>query len=143
GALGNITLMGYEAIQVPYLTRTLGASTVAVGFLVSFASLGGVLGSLLVGPVTKRFGTSRGLFAILLATAPFGLLIPLAGAHWRLLLFGLGAFMPVTGVTAANVILDSFRQTYCPPRLLGRVVSSTMVINLGALPIGALLGGTL
>lgn len=143
GALGNVMLMGYEAIQVPYLVRTLGASSVTVGLLVGCASIGGVLGSLLVTPVTKRFGTVRGLFVFLLGTVPFGLLIPLAGTGWQIVLFGFGVLIPVAGVVASNIILNAFRQTYCPPRLLGRVVSGTMFINLGALPVGAVLRGVL
>lgn len=143
GALNNLMLMGYEAIQVPYLVRTLNASPVAVGLLVACASVGGVLASVLVTPVTKRFGSSRGLFIIIVSTVPFGLLIPLAGSGARLALFGLGVLVPVIGVIAFNVVLNAFRQTYCPPRLLGRVVSTTMVVNLGALPIGAVIGGSL
>lgn len=143
GALNNLMLMGYEAIQIPYLVRTLDADPVAVGLLVACASVGGVLGSVLVTPVTKRFGTSRGLFIIIVSTVPFGLLIPLAGSGAMLTLFGLGVLVPVIGVVAFNVVLNSFRQTYCPPRLLARVVSTTMVINLGALPIGAVIGGAL
>jgi MFS family permease len=141
GALGNVTLAGYEAIQVVYLVRTLGASSLVVGVLIAAGSLGGVFGSLLVGPVVKRFGTARGMLVLQLGAAPFGLLIPLAGPGWKLAFFAVGTMVPIAGVMAANVILNSFRQTYCPPRLLGRVVSSTLVINFGALPVGALLGG--
>ena len=79
GALGNVTLAGYEAIQVVYLIRTLGASSLVVGILIAAGSLGGVLGSLLVGPVVKRFGSARGVLVRQLGAAPFGLLIPLAG----------------------------------------------------------------
>ena len=143
GALGNLTLAGYEAIQVVYLVRTLGASSLVVGILITAGSLGGVLGSLLVGPVVRRFGTARGVLVLQLGTAPFGLLIPLAGSGWALILFALGTMVPIAGVVASNVILNSFRQTYCPPRLLGRVVSTTMVINYGALPVGAVIGGFL
>ncbi|MFD7921586.1 MFS transporter [Streptomyces sp. NPDC059740] len=143
GALANVTLAGYEAIQVVYLVRTLGASPLVVGLLVAAGSLGGVLGSLVVGPVVKRFGTARGMLVIQLGAAPFGLLIPLSGAGWGLPLFAVGTMVPIAGTVAANVILNSFRQTYCPPRLLGRVVSSTMVVNFGALPVGAVLGGFL
>jgi MFS family permease len=141
GALGNVTLAGYEAIQVVYLVRTLGASSLTVGLLISVASVGGVFGSLLVGPAVKRFGTARSVLVLQLGAAPFGLLIPLAGRGWMLSLFAIGTMVPIAAVMAANVILNSFRQTYCPPRLLGRVVSTTMVMNFGALPVGALLGG--
>lgn len=42
-----------------------------------------------------------------------------------------------------NVIKDSWRQLYCPRPLLGRVLVSMQVLNYGAIPVGALLAGTL
>ena len=37
--------------------------------------------------------------------------------------------------------MGSFRQTYVPPALLARVVTGMQFVNLGAIPLGALLGG--
>jgi MFS family permease len=143
GALTNVMLAGYEAIQVVYLVRTLGASPLVVGILIAVSSVGGVLGALLVGPLIRRLGTARGMLVAQLGAAPFGLLLPLARPGGGLVLFALGTLMIIAGVVASNVILNSFRQTYCPPRLLGRVVATTLVVNYGALPVGALLGGLL
>jgi hypothetical protein len=39
------------------------------------------------------------------------------------------------------VLSASFRQAYCPPGLLGRVVTSMQFVNFGAIPLGAVLGG--
>lgn len=44
GATLNFLLMGYQAVQVIFLVRTIGVSTGAVGLLVMCASLGGTLG---------------------------------------------------------------------------------------------------
>jgi MFS family permease len=142
GALANVALAGYEAVQVVYLVRVLGASPLLVGLVIAAGSLGGVLGAMVVGPLTRKFGTARGMLMAELGAAPFGLFIPLAQPRWGLALFALGTTTVIGGTVASNVIHSSFRQTYCPPRLLGRVVASTMVINFGALPIGAVLGGT-
>jgi hypothetical protein len=49
----------------------------------------------------------------------------------------------VAGIVACNVVLSGFRQRYCPPRLLGRVVATTMFLNHSTIPLGALLAGTL
>jgi hypothetical protein len=38
-------------------------------------------------------------------------------------------------------VAGSFRQSYVPPALLGRVVTSMQFVNLGAIPLGAVLGG--
>ncbi len=43
----------------------------------------------------------------------------------------------------ANIVVGSFRQTYCPPHILGRVVATAMMINHSTIPLGSLLGGVL
>jgi hypothetical protein len=78
-----------------------------------------------------------------LLTGPFALLMPLASPGPGLLFFASGAFVVGIGITACNVVLAGFRQTYCPPRLLGRVVATTMVCNHSTIPLGALIGGIL
>jgi hypothetical protein len=78
-----------------------------------------------------------------LGTAPFGLLLPLAAPGPRLALAVAGGAVMVAGIAAGNVIKGSFRQVYTPRRLLGRVTVSMQLLNFGAIPVGALLGGAL
>ncbi len=40
----------------------------------------------------------------------------------------------VAGVVSCNVVLGSFRQTYCPPELLGRVVATSMFVLHSSIP---------
>jgi hypothetical protein len=47
------------------------------------------------------------------------------------------------GTAVSNVTVGSFRQSYCPRQILGRVIASSRCASYGVLPIGALLGGTL
>jgi predicted MFS family arabinose efflux permease len=42
-----------------------------------------------------------------------------------------------------NVVTVSLRQRLVPPELLGRVTSSYRMIGIGAMPVGAALGGVL
>jgi hypothetical protein len=72
-----------------------------------------------------------------------GLLIPLTGPGWRLGFFVVGAMGLVGGVVAGNVISGGFMQAYCPSELFGRITTSMQVVNYGAIPIGAVAGGTL
>jgi MFS family permease len=142
-ALVNFALMGYQAVQVVFLVRTVGAGSFAVGLLVAAGSAGGVVGALAVPFVGRRLGTARGLVLAQLVGGPFALLLPLTTPGPGLAFFAAGAFMVGAGITICNVMLFSFRQTYCPPRLLGRVVATTMVLNHSTIPLGALLGGLL
>jgi MFS family permease len=143
GAAANIGLTGYQAILVVFLVRDVGVSPGAVGGLIAVTSLGGVIGAALATPLTRRFGTAHGLLLCGMAATPFGLLIPLTSPGPRLALVAIGGMLISTGVVAGNVIKGSFRQTYTPHQLLGRVTASMQLPNLGAIPLGALLAGTL
>lgn len=143
GALINMALMGYQAVQVVFLIRTVGLNPAVVGLLLSGGSIGGIVGALMAGRVSRRFGTARGLLLLQAATAPFALLLPMTTAGPGLLLFAMGGFVVGIGISVANVVVGSFRQTYCPPHMLGRVVATAMMINHSTIPLGSLLGGVL
>jgi MFS family permease len=66
---------------------------------------------------------------LVLATAPDGI--------WATAGLSLGLF----GVSLFTVVGRTLRQALTPDRLLGRVVASFRLVGIGALPIGALLGG--
>ncbi|MCF0083156.1 MFS transporter [Streptomyces lomondensis] len=143
GAVINMALMGYQAVQVVFLIRTVGLNPATAGLLLAGGSAGGVVGALLATRVTRRFGSARGLLLLQAATSPFALLMPMTTAGPGLLLFATGAFVVGIGISVANIVVGSFRQTYCPPQMLGRVVATAMVINHGTIPVGSLLGGVL
>ncbi|PWI04678.1 MFS transporter [Streptomyces sp. NWU339] len=143
GAVINMALMGYQAVQVVFLVRTVRLNPAMVGLLLASGSTGGIVGALVATGFSRRFGTARGLLLLQVATAPFALLLPMTTAGPGLLLFAMGAFFVGIGVSVANVVVGSFRQTYCPPRMLGRVVATAMVINHSTIPVGSLLGGVL
>ncbi|MFD5425745.1 MFS transporter [Streptomyces sp. NPDC127084] len=143
GAAVNMALAGYQATQIVFLVRTVGASPGLVGTLVAFGGVGGILGGLAAARVSRRFGTARGLLYVQLVAAPFGLLIPLTQQGSRLALFAIGSTVMMAGVVACNVIIVSFRQSYCPTELIGRVTATTMFVNFSTIPVGALLGGAM
>lgn len=143
GAAANLALLGYQSILVVYLVRDVGVSPSMTGGLISMGALGGIIGAVIARPLCRRFGTARGILVSQLGASPFGLLIPLADDDWRLGLFVVGSFLLATGVMVSSVVSASFRQTYTPSHLLSRVVATSMVVNYGAIPLGALLGGAL
>ncbi|MCX4502497.1 MFS transporter [Streptomyces anulatus] len=142
GAAANLSLQGFNAVLVVFMVRELDVSPAAAGLTMAGTSLGGVLGAAAVPWVTRRFGSARGLL-IAQATAPFGLLIPMAGSGAGLLLVVVGGLLISLGVVVVSVIKRSFVQEYCPRPMLGRVVVSMQFLNYGAIPVGALLGGGL
>jgi predicted MFS family arabinose efflux permease len=143
GAVSNIGLVGYQAILVVFLVREVGVSPGVVGGLTAAMSLGGVLGASTATALARRFGSARGLVAAELGAAPFGLLIPLTTPGAGLWLTVAGGFVIGAGVAVGNVLKGTFRQTYTPHGLLGRVTVSMQLLNYGTIPLGALLGGAL
>jgi predicted MFS family arabinose efflux permease len=131
------------AILVVFLVRTVGVGPGTVGALLAVMSCGGVAGAALSTTIARRFGTARGLLLCELCTAPFALLIPLTTPGAGLAWFAVGGFVVEMGIVASNVIFGAFRQSYCPPSLLGRVTAGTRFVVFGAIPLGALLGGAL
>ncbi|WP_433476076.1 MFS transporter [Spirillospora sp. CA-142024] len=142
-AASNIGLIGYQSILVVFLIREVGVSPGMVGALAAAASLGGVLGAASATFWARRFGSSRSLLAAEIGAAPFGLLIPLTTPGAGLALTVAGGFAVAAGAAVGNVLKGSFRQTYSPPALLGRVTVSMQLVGYGTIPLGALLGGTL
>ncbi|MFT7837246.1 MFS transporter [Saccharothrix sp. BKS2] len=145
GCTGTANFFGGlgTAVTVLFLVRELGLSEGVVGLVFSAAGVGGVLGALTTGWWTRRFGQVRTIWLSALVTFPFGLLVPLGGADWRIGLLVLGQAGSSYGVIVYNIAQVSYRQSICPDRLLGRMNASIRFVVWGALPLGGLIGGAL
>ncbi len=142
-ALSNIGLVGYQSILVVFLVREVGVTPGVVGALAAATSLGGLLGAASATALARRLGSARSLLIAEAGAAPFGLLIPLTTPRTGLALTVAGGFIVGAGVAVGNVLKGSFRQTYSPHDLLGRITVSMHLISYGTIPLGALLGGAL
>jgi MFS family permease len=143
GCLSNFTLVGYQAVLVVFLVRTVGLSSGLTGLLLTLSSLGGVLGAVLARRAASHFGTARVALYSKVLLFPAGLLIPLASKGPGLALFVVGSVTVIAGVVAGNIVWAGFTQARYPARLIGRVSTSTQVFNYGAIPAGALVAGVI
>ena len=141
--LANLSLSAAFALLVPFLSRTVGLSAGLLGVLVGVGGAGGVLGAASAGRLARRFGTGRVVVVATAASAPPGLLIPLAEPGPRLALFVVGMFVLFAGLGVYNVTVVSYRQAATPPDLLGRVTAAMRVVQQGVMPLGAALGAGL
>ena len=142
-AIGNFFFTGFSGIEVLFLVRSVHLEPGYVGLLVGVVALGAVLGAVLARPVGRRLGTSRAVWLVSLLTTPFGLLIGLTTRGPGIVFFVVGNVMMFVGILIYNVTIGAFRQAYCPPTILGRVVASMRFVLFGTIPIGALFGGAL
>ncbi|HTI28013.1 MAG TPA: MFS transporter [Kutzneria sp.] len=143
GAVSNLALIGYQAIESVFLLREVGADPALIGGLLMVGSVGGLIGSMLAAPIARRIGQARAVLACQLCAVTFGLLLPLTGPGAGLLFFAVGSFVLVAGIVASNVVFSGWRQGYCPPHLLGRVSASSAVLSTSMMALGGLLGGVL
>jgi predicted MFS family arabinose efflux permease len=142
-ALANLANSGSTAILVVFLIRVAGFGAAAVGLLMATTGVGGIAGAMLARRVARRLGTARALLINVLGGGLFALLIPLTGTGPRATFYIVGSAIVGAGGTAGNIILVSFRQTYCPPPMLGRVTASQRFLVYGTIPLGALIAGGL
>ncbi|UJW36277.1 MFS transporter [Saccharothrix sp. AJ9571] len=142
-ATANLANGIFLAVEMLFLTRTLGLSAAAVGALLAIGGAGSVLGAFTSGLVNRRIGQARAIWLIPLLTWPAHLLVPLAAPGWRIAFVVAGLALFGYGVIVYNVAQVSYRQAICPDRLLGRMNASVRFVVWGVLPLGSVLGGVL
>jgi MFS family permease len=136
----NLVFMAAETVLVLVAQDRLGLGNLGYGLLLTSTAAGSLLGSLVVGRLTRWWGEAAtylvtvGLLIAVLVVLGLTTLVPAAGVALALLGFA---------VTVGNVIVQSLRQAVTPGALLGRVVSVYRLVGLGAIPVGALVGGLL
>ncbi len=142
-SLANLALTGVDALLVVFLVRTVGLSSAAAGLVMASLGVGGVLGALVARPLGRRFGTARAMLIAVPGSLCCALLLPLADKGPRLAFAGIAMMCSGCVIVIANVIVDSFMQTYVSPDILGRVTSATRAVGFAMMPVGALLAGVL
>ena len=139
-ALMNVTLFGALSILVLYARDRLGLSEVGYGVLLACSSVGGLAGSVVAGPLERRFGASLLLRVGLMVETATHLVFALTRIPWVA-----AATFTVFGLHAVvwGVVTLSIRQRVVPGRLLGRVNSVYYLFSIGGAALGALSGGLL
>lgn len=139
----NFGYAGGMALMVIFLVRVAAFGAGSVGVLLAVVGFGGVFGAILARWLGSVAGTARALWLASLGAGAAELLLPFARTGPRAALFVTGAAVLGAGTVIGNIIVASFRQAYCPPEMLGRVVSGMRFVAFGSAPLGALLAGVL
>jgi MFS family permease len=138
-AIANFSMGAGGSILVLLAIEELGVTEAQYGLIVGVGAVGGLAGAVVASRVALRVGrrwamtigtTVLAAGQLMLATAQDG-----AGA-------AAGMAVGLFGVSLFTVVGRTLRQALTPDRLLGRVVASFRLIGIGALPVGALLGGS-
>jgi Na+/melibiose symporter-like transporter len=138
--VGNFGFGMVSAVLMFYLRSTLGLNAEISGLNYAMLGIGGVLGSVLIVPLNRRFRKGL-LYPGILAFGLCGLLIMALVRTWWAPGLGFGM---VSACNIAWVVLStSVRQTLIPSELMGRVLSFSRIVSLAAMPLGAMAGGYL
>ncbi|MGH2353921.1 MAG: MFS transporter, partial [Chloroflexota bacterium] len=127
-----------------YALRELDLGPVLLGITIGVGGVSNLLGTVLVGPVTRRLGIGRTIVGAVVIGGIATLLIPLASGPVAVafaLLVAAQAFDVIYPLYDVNAL--SVRQSVTPDALLGRVNASMQVLEGGFAPLGALAGGLL
>ncbi|MGW6412792.1 MFS transporter [Streptomyces vinaceus] len=139
--LGNFFTAILLATQTVFMVRVLDLAPAAIGGMLSASAVGGFAGALCAGRLAFRFGQARVIWLSCLVTGPFALLWPLSSKGAAAALFAVASGAVFFGAVVYNVAQVSFRQTLCPPRLLGRMNATLRFLMWGTVPLGAFVGG--
>ncbi|MFP5347842.1 MAG: MFS transporter, partial [Actinomycetes bacterium] len=142
-AVANLFGAMSNALLVLFVLRDLGLTEATLGVVFAVGAVGGLLGALVVGGVTRLVGEGRAIPLSALAWAPGAVLLPLAGPLPATTTLVVAMFVFSFCVVVYNVTQVSFRQRVCPRPLLGRMNASVRFLVWGCQPVGAALGGVL
>ncbi|MDN4595200.1 MFS transporter [Polycladomyces subterraneus] len=136
--IGNFGYFVAFSILMYYLRSTLHLNAKQTGLNFALLGAGGLLGSIIVVPLEKRF--RRGiLIPVLLSIGTIGFTLAILSPFW--LVPGIAFGTVATCNVAWNTLVQSVRQETVPEAMLGRVLSFSRVFTRLAMPLGAMVGG--
>ena len=134
-----------STLTVLFATRELGFRPATLGATMAVGSVTWMAGSLLAGPLTKKWGYGRTLLVAYVTACAAPLLMPLATGPAPIAAVILTASFALSGIglSLSNIQVVSLRQALIPRHLFARVNAGYRFFTMGAAPVGALLGGFL
>ena len=135
----------FEAVWLLYVSKRLGIGPLAFGTMFSVSSVGFLAGAFTATRVIRWAGAGRAMALGVVVIGLSDIATPLAGGSVIAVLMTLTAAMFLFGIgaTVFNVSQVSLRQAFTPTRLQGRMHGAMNSLEVGLIPIGALLGGLL
>ncbi|MEU8174632.1 MFS transporter [Microbispora hainanensis] len=143
GALMMLTFGLWSATVPLYMVREVGVSPGTYGMLLSAGAVGGVAGAWLAPRITARLGTGRAMYGAAWAATVCVAPLALTAAGPRLLILPVALAASGVATTVFSVAQGAYRQSICPPHLLGRLSATMRFLMWGPMPLGGLLAGTL
>jgi MFS family permease len=147
GCVTTVNFFGFvaQALIVLFASRTLGLPVGWIGLAFGVGALGGLSGAVLAPGLSRRFGVGRTLFVgAVLFPAPTAAIALAGGPHWlAATVLASAEAVAGAGVMLMDINLNSVIFAVTQDRVRSRVTGVFGMINYGARPLGALVGGFL
>jgi MFS family permease len=135
----------FWALFVLYATRELEVPPGTLGIILGAGAVGGVIGSIVTGRISRRIGIGPAFLAGCVVFPLPLVLVPLAeGPRWLIVaLLFLAEFGSGLGVMMLDISAGAIFAAIIPNRLRSRVSGAYSFVNYGVRPLGSLAGGAL
>jgi len=133
------------ALVVLYASRQLGLSPGLIGLAMGVGASGGLVGTVLAGPLSRRIGLGRTIaVGAVVFSAPFALMPLAQGPTWtRAGVVAVVELLSSVGVMCLDIPLNALMTAVTPDGVRSRVTGAFSTVNYGIRPAGAILGGLL
>ena len=147
GVIGAFAIFNamFEVVWLLYVNKTLGLEPFTFGIMFSMGGVGLLLGALAADRFIGRVGVGRAIVIGVVIVGLSDLATPVVGGPATTIIVVLTAasFLFSVGATISGVALVSLRQAVTPIPLQGRMNGAMNTLEVGLVPIGALIGGVL
>jgi predicted MFS family arabinose efflux permease len=137
----NLSIGAYQAMLMVFLIREADQSSEVAGFVLAGSGVGGVLGAMLVGRISKQAGVGPTAIAALALSGPGMAIVAASGPGWGAAVAFVGQVVFVAAIVVFNVNVISYRQAVTPDDMQGRVGATQRVICWAGLAVGSIVGG--
>ncbi len=139
----NVFNLMAGALVILYASRELDLSAGVIGLALGIGATGGLVGTVLAGPLSRRIGVGRTIaFGAVVFSAPFALMPLATGPTWsRAGVLGLVEFISAVGVMCLDIPLNALMTAVTPDGVRSRVTGAFSSVNYGIRPLGAVAGG--
>jgi MFS family permease len=141
--LANFSYGIVWAILLVFAVRSLELEAGVIGLVLAVGQAGGIAGALLARRIAARIGIGPALIGAIALCGPAYAIVALATPSTAVPFLTIGWTLLSFASLVSAVLGVSIRQALVPQHLQGRVVGATRSVILGAIPLGALVGGVL
>lgn len=131
------------ALLVLFASRHLGLSAAVIGLAFGVGAVGGLIGAVLAGRMSRRIGVGRTItLGTVLVSAPVALLPLASGSAWAkgAVLAGV-EMVSAAGIMLFDVNLNALQTAVTSDAMRSRVSGAFSSVNYGIRPLGGIVGG--